>query len=106
MRYHCNNCKMVWMDQECPDKKCPECGKICRALPAMKLRWNRQGEHFVIQMFAGPDIEHLANCGTLRMREKEFGLLERALFFATDSGEAEDKFDFAVQEVCYALDMS
>ena len=44
-----------------------------------KLRDRLTGLHIETTVFAGPDVDHLANCGALRMRPGEWYMFSQAI---------------------------
>ena len=118
MQYKCDNCRKQFKQEDCPDvkdpqkrfdvggpwtdKECPECGALAYRMPGVKMRWAKRGSHVHVALFMGEDVEHMANCGTIRMYPKEFELLGMALSMAVDAGHCE----LLVEEVESVLDLS
>lgn len=110
MRLRCDNCKMTWDRDECPDaknldarldpgtynysdKECPECGALCYRLPGMKVRWQLRGSHIWAVVFMGASIDHLACVGTLTMQPEEWERFKETLSLGNEPQHCELHFE-------------
>lgn len=98
MKLGCHNCWTVWDKDSCPEEKCPQCKGRVHRLPGIMLRWKKLGAHFHVTVFMGDDLEHMGNCGTLRLRAAEWRLLRNSFLLAADAVEFGDKFEIVVQK--------
>lgn len=63
----------------------------------VRLKYREDGVHVKIDVFAGPDAEHLAHCGRLGVRMPEFQGLVSALEDASMMARARVRQDLADQ---------